>query len=178
MNRVLLYSGWSVFVALVLLSFGCGSGSTNSGPFGPVISTPKTYSSLVFTTSVPQGSYTRGVVIPITFTVANIGTQPANLQIGTCNDFVIDISKGGQLVWSGPSGGCGGVIRSVVIAPGATMTYNVNWHQVDQQENAVPTGTYTVVARLTPSTLNGNDVRAPQGTANFTGNPISVSIAP
>lgn len=177
MKRALMGLVWSVLIALVVTGSGCGSGSNSSVPSGLVTSAPKTFDSLVFTVSTPHGNNTRGAAIPITFTVTNTGSQAANLTFGTCDDFAVQVKQGGQTVWTSPGSICGAIIRAGSIPPGATQTYNVTWDQKDSAGNAVAPGTYTVLAQLTPYTLNGAVVSADQAATNFSANPISVSIS-
>ena len=169
---MLLVLALSIFGALV--GFGCGNGSTSNGP---VTSTPTTSDSLVFTISVPHGNYARGTVVPVTFTVFNTGAQAANFEVATCADFVVQINQGTQEVWTGPSGGCVAITHPLSIAAGATKTYNVTWNQVDSLGNALTTGTYTILAKLTPDTLNGISLTGAQ-ISTFVSNPISVTISP
>jgi hypothetical protein len=132
----------------------------------------------VFTTSTAHGTYARGAAIPITFTVTNTGTQAANFQIGSCVDYLIQVEQGAQMVWTPSVGGCGGIIRPVIIAPGSTNTYTVTWDQTDLQGNAAPAGTYTVLGKLTPYAFDGSDTTPVSISAKFASNPLSISVSP
>ncbi|MCW3096591.1 MAG: hypothetical protein JWL77_2209 [Chthonomonadaceae bacterium] len=174
MKKILFMLGCIVLGALVGL--GCGGGSASNGP---VTSTSTTSNSLVFTVSTPHRTYARGaaIPIPITFTVVNTGTQAANLTVGSCDDFVVLVSQGTQQVWLGPHDACVGIIRSVSIAAGATQTYNATWNQTDSQGNAIGAGTYILLGKFTPLTLNGAALNSAQA-ATFSSDPISINIAP
>ena len=175
MRKALFVLACLVFGALAGL--GCGGGNSSNSSSSPVTSAPRTSNSLVFTVSTPQGRYPLGVAVPVTFTVVNTGTQAANMDIATCSDFVAQVNQGANLIWTGPSIGCVSITRSISIPAGATQTYNVTWNQTDYLGNARSSGTYTLLAKLTPSTLNGIILSSDQ-LANFTSNPISVTIAP
>jgi len=166
-----------------LLGAGCGNGT--STPSSPVISTPTTANSLVFSASIPHGRNARGTSIPVTFTITNSGTQAANLTYGGCHEFVIQITQGTRQIWWGPgaSEACLTVPQPSSIAAGATQTYTVDWDQRDLPNNVDQTGTqvapgpYIIVAKFIPVSLNGIPMDSGQ-LAKFATSPISVTITP
>ena len=162
------------------MSSGCGVGNGPGGPVAndPVISTPKTSGSLVLTTSTTQANYRHGIAIPITFNVRNAGAQPIHTEFGSCYDFTITIKKGAQEVWTGPSGGCAGVIRPLDIAPGAVQTYTYTWDQNDAEGKAIPTGTYTLTVRFNAGPINGVFLGGSSSDAYFSSNPINLTLTP
>lgn len=175
MKKVVLLLALCIIGAIGCL--GCGGGNSTNNANGPVTSTPNASNSLVFTVSTPHGTYTRGAAIPLTFTVTNTGTQAANFTVGACFDFAVQIKQGTQDIWTGPTGGCGGVIRNVSIGAGATQVYSVNWDQLDSAGTMVLPGAYTLVGKFTPSTLDGVLIGASL-VPTFISNPISITITP
>ena len=55
------------------LLIGCGGGASNSN--GSITSTPRLFVPFEFAVSAPRVSYARGVKIPLTLVVKNIGEQ-------------------------------------------------------------------------------------------------------
>ncbi len=156
---------------------GCGGGTSSISSNGPVTSIPTTSNSLVFTLSSPHSAYTRGTAIPTTFTVANTGTQPANLVVVSCDDFVLRVRQGFQQIWTGPHDICLDMSHSVTVPAGASLSYNAYWDQRDSSGMVVAPGAYALWSKLTPYSLN-ETVLNPAEVVGFNSASIPITITP
>lgn len=122
-------------------------------PVVPVVILPPT-SDQNGSITTPRATFEVGQTVPITFTVANPTKTDAvyNFQTGQKFDVTILNSKG-VMVWDQSRGKLFTQnLSRLTIAPGKKMDFNAVWSGHDFAGKPVPSGVYTINARMTSTT--------------------------
>ena len=97
-----------------------------------------------------KGSYLLGEPVPLKLEVANTREEAVEFTFPSGQRFDFLIERAGKEVWRWSFGKQFiQVFTSLTLEPGQSVTYEVEWPQVDNAGRAVPPGSYAATALLT-----------------------------
>lgn len=134
----------------LLTGCGGGSSSTPATPVntGPVTSMPRTANGLQYTLSSDKSVYKVGETVNLTFTLANVSSQPIGETVGRPG-VIVTVTQGGHAIWQTPQPplyGGGTYGHGYNLLPGTSQTYTATWPQTT---GTLAAGQYTLTATLT-----------------------------
>src|SRR2546422_235958 len=144
---------------------------------------------VVYTVITDRDTYVPSDIVHIKLNATNQGSQPATFTFNdACSGFQFQITDAtGTIVFTNvppPFAPCAAVITVITIQPGQTLTVGVlDWRQVNQQGQPVPSGSYTIIGVLhyeSPSQTTpvaSKTITIQAADFQLTVNPASVVIA-
>jgi hypothetical protein len=97
-----------------------------------------------------QAAYPVGAPVTLTLTVTNAGRAPVTLQFSSGQKYDFEVRRAGQVVWRWAADRMfTQALTSMTLAPGERKLFTETWKQVGNDGQAVPAGSYEVVATLT-----------------------------
>jgi intracellular proteinase inhibitor BsuPI/copper amine oxidase-like protein len=132
-----------------LLRFAAAGGSgRGGGQVGMKDGQPAGGVQLRLTSDRP--AYPASAPVVLTLTVTNAGRAPVTLQFSSGQKYDFEVRRAGQVVWRWAAERMfTQALTSMTLAPGERKTFTETWKQVGNDGQAVPAGSYEVVATLT-----------------------------
>jgi hypothetical protein len=175
MNKFCIFGIGCLSLMLSVLIAGCGGGNGSASALTTNSSVPRSVRGLTFTLSTTRSTFARGEQVPLTLTITNTGTSPANAIGGGCNA-MYKVIQGTHDITA--SLGCAQGGYMVTIAAGGTKTYTMLWNQRDDNGNVVSSGQDSITAWFTALNIDGTQYTAAEAQQQFTTNPVQITVAP
>jgi len=137
-------------IVAVFLLGGCGSTGTESEG---IVTSTRHYESLQISLTTHSAARL-GDVVPITYTLTNIGAEAVYLIYG---DPAADaqVTQGPTEIWRWSFGQAfPAILFGQLLAPGESNTYSWNWEQKDNEGRQIPLGSYTINAWFDAESVN------------------------
>jgi hypothetical protein len=97
-----------------------------------------------------RATYPVGAPVALTLAVINAGRAPVTLQFSSGQKYDFEVRRAGQVVWRWAADRMfTQALTSMTLAPGERKAFTETWKQVGNDGQAVPAGSYEVVATLT-----------------------------
>lgn len=127
------------------------SGDRNGGYPGPSDREAiKVLGGIKLVLQTAKESYLVGEPVPLKFEITNTGSEAAQLTFPSGERFDFLVKHDGQEIWRWSYGKQFiQVLTQLTLEPGQSITYEIEWPQVDNAGNSVPSGAYEAIALLT-----------------------------